>query len=163
MKSVENILSYLRGYSRDDGNSLTQRYLMEEVSQRFSQLMKFLILKILLTANVWADLGRANSFGNQQRFRVNNICNAIQRADVISRVEVLHQDGKPLQGDHMEKFMRTFALSFYRSKTILECPNRFGLIQIVLDISNSFWKVGTSRWVQIILVMGAYDVRFSGT
>ena len=34
----------------------------------------------------------------------------------------------------------TNALSFYGSKIILDCPNHFGRVSIVLDGSNSFWS-----------------------
>ena len=36
-------------------------------------------------------------------------------------------------------FLLFYALSFYGFKMILDCPNHFGRVPIVLDWSNSFW------------------------
>ena len=56
------------------------------------------------------------------------------------------------------KLQHNKALSFYRSKMILDRPNCFGQIQIVLVGSKSFWS-GPNHfgWVQIILVTFKLD------
>ena len=44
-----------------------------------------------------------------------------------------------------------YALSFYGSKIILDCPNHFGRVPIVLDESNSFWS-GPSHFGQVQII-----------
>ena len=42
--------------------------------------------------------------------------------------------------NYIKIFHKTDALSFYGSKMILDRPNYFGWVRIVLDGSNSFWS-----------------------
>ena len=77
MKSVENILRYLRGQRSDtrDGNSMAQRDLMEELSQKFPQLANdiFDSLDDQSLANCQrVNRPWANYLGNQQRFQSAN-------------------------------------------------------------------------------------------
>ena len=47
--------------------------------------------------------------------------------------------------------MKTNALSFYGSKMILDRPNNFGRVPIVLHKSNSFWS-GPNHFGQVQII-----------
>ena len=49
------------------------------------------------------------------------------------------------------KLQHIYALSFYGSKIILDCPNYFDRIPIVLDGPNSFWS-SSSQFGQIQII-----------
>ena len=46
---------------------------------------------------------------------------------------------------------KTNALSFYGSKMILDCPNNFSRVPIVLDGSKSFWS-GPKHFGQVQII-----------
>ena len=55
---------------------------------------------------------------------------------------------EPAQGNWQQVKLFIYALSFYRSKMILDRPNCFGRVQIVLVGSKSFW-LGPNHFGQV--------------
>ena len=51
-----------------------------------------------------------------------------------------------------------YALSFYGSKIILDRPNNFGQVPIVLNASNSFWAGSNYAFLAFPVGMGLHDL-----
>ena len=54
--------------------------------------------------------------------------------------EIVVSSSLPKVNQKFSPYLVTNALSFYGSKTILDRPNHFGRVAIILDRSNSFWS-----------------------
>ena len=57
----------------------------------------------------------------------------------INLVQWKKNPSRILEGKGTSKWKGSYALSFHGSKTILDRPNNFDRVLIVLDRSNSFW------------------------
>ena len=53
--------------------------------------------------------------------------------------------------DSVRRSLNIYALSFYGTKMILDRPNNFGRVPIVLDGSNSFWS-GPNHFGQVVII-----------